>query len=66
MTTLDKPAVLDFGWTNGWEETPALIVKCQEAKHRPSDVDIGPPHRGLEHVVRCDQCGYVYRYDSSD
>ena len=64
MTT--KSAVIDFGWANGWKEKPALVVKCREAKHRPSDIDIGPPFRGMEHVVRCDQCGYVYRYDSSD
>jgi len=62
----DKPAVQDFGWANSWSETPDLVKKCREAGHKVSDIDVGPPFRGLENVVRCDICGYVYRYDSSD
>ena len=61
-----EPVVKDFGWANGWKETPELVKKCKELKHRVSDIDVGPKFRGLEHVVRCDTCGYLYRYDSSD
>ena len=62
-------AVKDFGWANDWGRTggtPGLVLACQQAHHKVSDVDVGPPMRGMEHVVRCDQCGYIYRYDSSD
>lgn len=58
--------VKDLGWANGWSKDPDILFKCREEKHRVSDVDIGPPMRGLHHVVRCDICGYVYHYDSSD
>lgn len=57
---------LDFGWANGWGKTPKLIQNCQDAGHETSDVDIGPPNRGLEHVVKCEKCNYIYRYDCSD
>ena len=48
------------------DTTPDIIKQCRALSHTLSDVDIGPPHRGLEHVVKCQICGYVYRYDSSD
>jgi len=56
----------DFGWANSWWETPELVRRCKELRHKCSDRDVGPPHRGLEHVVKCAECRYVYRYDSSD
>lgn len=57
----------DLGWANSWSETPAEVTACREKNHKRSDVDVGPPHRGMEHVVKClDGCDYVYRYDSSD
>jgi hypothetical protein len=56
----------DFGWANGWCETPAEIVRCRDLGHRPSDTDVGPPYRGIEHVIVCDVCRIVYRVDSSD
>ena len=59
-------AVLDLGWANSWPETPPEVTKCRELGHTPTDRDVGPPNRGIEHVVRCDVCAYVYRYDSSD
>ena len=56
----------DLGWANNWRETPEIVKKCRALKHSRTDKDVGPPHRGLEHVVTCEICGYVYRYDSSD
>jgi hypothetical protein len=56
----------NLGWANSWSETPDIVKKCQENKHSVSDVDVGPPNRGIEHVVKCVICRYVYRYDSSD
>lgn len=61
-----KPKVQQLGWANGWKETPQIVLDCRAAGHRRSDVDVGPRNRGLDHVVRCDICGYVYHYDSSD
>lgn len=58
--------VKNLGWANGWHEDPGIVKRCKELKHKTSDVDVGPKWKGLEHVVRCDICGYVYRYDSSD
>jgi len=63
---LAKPSPVDLGWSNEWRTTPAIVERCQRLKHRTSDADIGPPNRGLEHVVHCPICNYVYRYDSSD
>lgn len=57
----------DLGWMNGWGEPyPEKYLKCKELKHENSDIDIGPPYRGIEHVCRCIPCNIVYRYDSSD
>lgn len=60
------PVVKDLGWANGWSETPGMVKKCHQAKHKTSDIDVGPQNRGIHHIVRCDICGYVYHYDSSD
>jgi hypothetical protein len=54
--------MLDLGWQNSWASTPQAVLFCQEDKHHPSDEgDI----RGC-HIVSCDICQYVYRYDSGD
>ena len=63
--------VKDLGWANSWgslddEDVPEIVKKCRELGHRTSDVDIGPPMRGMNHVVTCQVCGYLYHYDSSD
>lgn len=58
-----ESVVYDFGWMNAWREVPIIVRLCHEAKHVVSDVD--PSGWGLTHTVRCDVCGYVYRYDSS-
>lgn len=61
----DKPAVQDFGWANGWHEDPELVKQCQLTGHKTIEINKDPTHHGLETEVRCDICGYVYRYDSS-
>jgi hypothetical protein len=66
MEDKKQEAPVNLGWANSWEDTPEIVKKCREAKHTRSDVDVGPRNRGLEHVVKCTTCNYVYRYDSSD
>ena len=57
----------DLGWMNNWKITPRVIVSCRARGHHTADIDVGPPLRGMEHVVKClDGCAYIYRYDSSD
>lgn len=62
----DAGVFIDMGWANGWVQKPRIVQECQKAHHSVEDVDVGPKYRGLEHVVRCYDCRYVYRYDSSD
>jgi hypothetical protein len=63
--TLSKPPT-DYGWANNWKEDPEAVKKCNELKHKKTDVDVGrPPGRGYENVVTCEICNIVYRYDSS-
>ena len=54
----------DLGWANGWKETPEIVKKCREAKHRVIDFDHSG-NRGLHHEVNCPICKYIYHYDSS-
>ena len=61
----------DLGWHNAGGETAKeidkVVAECCAMKHKPTDTDQGrPPHRGLDHVVMCEPCGYKYHYDSSD
>ena len=56
----------DLGWANNWKENQQEFEDCLAAGHTTSDVDVGPPNRGIEHVVRCELCRIVHRYDSSD
>jgi len=58
--------LIDLGWQNYWTETPEIVKKCKRKGHKPTDRDVGPPFRGLEHIVQCNLCKYIYRYDSSD
>lgn len=62
-------ATLDLGWHNDERKQPVIDMaraSCQALKHEVKDIDVGPQYRGMEHVVTCELCGYVYRYDSSD
>ena len=59
-----EPAVQDLKWANGWgSETPEIVLICRELEHKVSD--ISDKAFGHTHTVRCDKCGYFYRYDSS-
>lgn len=65
-TETEKPAPKDLGWANNWKENPPEYIACVEAKHDRTDKDIGPPNRGMHHVVDCEKCNIRYHYDSSD
>jgi len=64
---MDEPKVKNLGWANGWSETPEIVKKCRELGHQRSDNSDAPgvPYKCFVHTVRCDICGYVYKYDSS-
>jgi len=66
MSDKNNPAVVNLGWENGWSETPEIVKRCKALGHKPQCVNQDPTHHGLKHEVRCDICGYVYWYDSSD
>lgn len=68
MATQEDTRFVDLGWDNNLScrpEIEAAVAFCQAAKHRPTDIDMTWP-RGVEHVVTCQTCQYVYRYDSGD
>jgi hypothetical protein len=57
----------DLGWINNWKETPEIVIKCKEAKHKTINEDQGStPGRGYNTVTICETCGYIYHCDSSD
>lgn len=58
----------DLGWLNEGpnKERDEAIAKCKSLGHKRTDIDVGPPHRGIDHRVTCEECGIVYHYDSSD
>lgn len=68
MANIDKHGTvrpngwIDYGYANGWTQTPALIAHCQHSNHRTVTERIG----NCLHEVSCDECCYTYRYDSSD
>ncbi len=56
----------DLGWANGWSKDPEIVTKCKQLGHKLSNVDKGNPRgRGLDNVVTCNICDYVYHYDST-
>lgn len=57
----ERPAVENYGYANGWKDTPGRVKICKKLLHRPKERTIQP----FVHEVRCDACGYVYCYDSS-
>ena len=60
----------NLGWQNAGGETEKTIDKyremCRALNHQRTDLDISGNYSGTEHVVTCKECGYFYRYDSSD
>ncbi len=60
-------AVQDLGWANGWNEDPKIVVKCKQRGHVPEDRRLRAFGHSFGHAqeVRCDECGYKYKYDSS-
>ena len=48
----------DFGYANGWEETPKVIKKC---RHRKQPKTVGK----CVTEYRCEECRYIYKVDSS-
>ena len=61
--------LIDLGWHNAGGETAKkidkVVAECCAKKHTQTDKDMGPPFRGLDHLVTCIECGYRYHYDSS-
>ena len=63
----EQPKVIDLGWSNGWgKNVPEIVTKCIKLEHTPTETNLDQTHHGLDTEVRCDICGYVYHYDSSD
>ncbi len=58
--------MINLGWANGWKNDPEIVQKCKKLNHHRSDVDEGPPMRGIQQHVMCKICNYEYYYDSSD
>ncbi len=58
--------VLNLGWANSWPQDPDIVKKCRELNHKPKERNLDSTWHGLNTEVRCDACGYVYHYDSSD
>jgi len=62
----------DYGWENGWKEVPQAVRICRKREHYLlkdgsfTNVDIGPPMRGMHHVMTCHICRIKFHYDSSD
>ncbi len=50
-----------LGWASGWRQAPKIVIKCRAAKHDLAVED----HPNCKHTVTCDECGYIYKYDSS-
>lgn len=61
---IQKPAIKDLGWVNGWKNaTPEIVLECREMNHK---VDYSYPrgrNRGVEKIT-CLECGYFYQTDS--
>jgi len=50
-----------LGWANSWSEEPLIINKCKEFGHKTIEYKIG----NCQYLVYCENCGYIYKYDSS-
>lgn len=52
----------NYGYANGWAETPEQVEKCYKAGHKLLVKNIG---RCLNQYT-CETCGYYYKVDSGD
>lgn len=61
-----QPELEDLGWGNGWgkENTPAIVARCLDLKHHPPNRRIRQDSEVFE--VKCEKCGYRYRYHAGD
>jgi len=54
--------VMDFGWANGWPQTPRAVSRCKKTCGQAKTTALDGR---CNHEVRCDACAYVYKYNSS-
>ena len=54
--------MINYGYANGWKETPEQVKRCRELKHPIQTVKIG---NCLTEYI-CPTCGYEYKIDSGD
>lgn len=56
-----------LGWANGWSDDPEIVKECKAKGHEVSDESDAPGvrYKCFVHTVRCYECGYQYKYDSS-
>ena len=63
---IDRGELQNLGWANSWLETPGTVERCRAAGHQVSSENADPTNHGYCTVVKCEQCRYSYRVDSSD
>lgn len=57
----------NLGYMNSWSETPEIVVKCNELDHGKKGIkEVDSDYSRCLTTVRCPECGYIYRIDSSD
>lgn len=52
----------DLGYSNGWDVTPDIVVKCTELGHELTQETVG----NCNTEYTCPICRYKFRVDSSD
>lgn len=61
--------MVDLGWENAGGQTEknisSIVALCNGMGHNRIDIDHSN-HRGTDHQVTCEKCGYTYHYDSGD
>jgi len=60
--TQERKDMKDYGYANGWKETPVEVRACKTIGHEKIIKTVG---RCLTEYS-CPVCGYVYKVDSSD
>lgn len=60
--------MVNFGYANGWKETPGIIVECRAKRQTNKEIhDTFSNNIGrCLNEYGCRTCGYVYTVDSSD